>query len=820
MPDNSPVKKAVEEGKKRAKDFVKGLILHAAPWVLLVLVIVIFLAWIVEFMDMFKFDNMFNWLKGTDSGYMVDSQRIYHIVGHLDDYEYKLINEVEDEYDEDLFKKELKNAHFDPDLFTSGSEENKVIYRLIKNGLDISEYSSEEELKCLPLFIKASVSNSSPYLGLTTGELKGKIEIYRQKENLTDFQQLKFIKKEELQAKIAADRNNARKYFSLTNDGKIIVAVHNSTEEEWSFPGLTTEAQKRHPDWNRPAVSTPEYKELSLEYQNIIGPHTISFEFLHAMLIKTKDPAFCTELANNVIYDGSSNPIKIYIYDNTTIETTVVDTTYRGQLKREYKYNCNITYTDIYGNVYQDINWPFYLKTPPHDYFDTEPYTYKHQYKKITTYDNPIIVLQEANSLFYSYTKPICTTNTPPIDPITVTNPYGGEQPKAPGNPHLETSPIILEHTAGEEAKNLYQTTYPERIVNSIWFGWIGSTGISKGNIYKYFLTEEKEEVITITQNRTEYTESDANVAFNEGDKSFYKTFTDEKYEDARSAIYETDISLFQMLGFSSKASYFIDLLKYTMWRESGKNYGVTTLELLNILEQVKLSSVYQSTASQVLQFNVKDSTYFITDPNVLASALSGYPELQQHAELLIQYQTQYNINAMAVASACIMQTQGGANLSVATTNNLFGILNPDGSIKIYLDQEDSIKDFYEKLNNQINTNTVTNTSVFAATVFENSQEDQIEWKKHYDAIILEIYKKQSIVDIPTTLQWGTPTLNPNMQQDGYVATYPSKSGRVYKEWAQNMGPWGPQQPGQKDFIRKRLVPKSFCLYSCKWLWI
>lgn len=797
MAENPVSKKLKEEAKKRAKDIVKGAVMHVLPYLLIALIVIIILAWIFEALDYFRFENMFGWLKATDSGYIVDNQGIYHIEGFLDDYEYKLINTVNDNYDEDLFYEELENAHFDKDLFTSDSEENKILYQLIINGLDISEYDTEEELKCLPLFIKASVSNSSPHLGLTSGEFKGKIEIYRQEEGETSFKQLKFIKKDKLKEKIDEDKKNSRKYFSLTDDGKIMVGVNNATEEKWQFPGVNSKEAKRHPDYGKDDVKTSEYKELLLEYQNVIGSHIISFEFLHSMLLKTKNPDFCKELANNIKYDGL-NPIQLYIYDNTLVEETVVNTLYRGDLQLKYLYNCNITYTDVDGNVYPEHNnWDFYLKTPGKDYFKTEPYEYEHKYTKIKTYSNPIIILQKANSIFYNYERPICTITESTSIPTVVINPFEGAQYKEPGSPELEISPILLPYTVIEEATNEYQIQNPLRIVNNIWCGWIGSTGTSKGNIYKYFLTEEKEETITYTQTKAEYTESPANVEFNENNKSFYQTFIDEEHKEARAEIYINDISLFEMLALSPKTSYFIDLLKYTMWRESGQNYGVTNLELLNLLEQVEANSMYQSAANQVLQFDIEDSTYFITDSTKLFAALSGYSELQAQVALLIQQQTQYGINAITVVSAAIMQTEGGNNTSIISgTNNLFGILNPDGSIKVYSSKEESIKDFYQKLKNQINTNNTTSTNAITAAVFEHSSEDQIEWKKNYDATILETYKKQTEVEIPSTLGWGTPTINPNHTQDGYMFTYPSKSGRIYTEWAQNMGPWRSKKSG------------------------
>jgi uncharacterized membrane protein len=80
MAGNPLVEKAKEEAKKRIKDAVKHAVAHASPYILLVILVLVLIAWIVGVLDLIKFsnifDDMFGWLKGKDSGYVLNGPGI------------------------------------------------------------------------------------------------------------------------------------------------------------------------------------------------------------------------------------------------------------------------------------------------------------------------------------------------------------------------------------------------------------------------------------------------------------------------------------------------------------------------------------------------------------------------------------------------------------------------------------------------------------------------------------------------------------------------------------------------------------------------
>ncbi len=807
---------AKDKVKNVVKEGAKHVIKVIAPYLLVAVVVFVLLAWVIELLDKFKFENLFGWLLPSETTLKVGTG-IYQIEYWGGDYEYKL--DIDDVWNETDFYDKITRAHFDTAKFPNSSDEelekNKILYKLILQGLDISEYESEEELLCLPLFIKATTAAAYPDLGWTNGDFKGKVEVWRIQEDGT-FKKLKYVDLEidkplvkSFKTQVAADKNKALELFTLDNEGNIYVGSPYTTINDFSYSWFNDAANIAKTETTS---STDEgITATSLPYSSVIGQYAVSFEFLQALLIKTKDVDFCTEIANKIMNDTK---IVLKIYDNKKTFITNTKESISGDMNCQYLYETHLVYKDNLDNEFSE-DWIYEpTKVTP----KIERYSYDKNYKKTTTTSYPKLILGEASSIFFNFTQDCSVANS--NDTQGPFYNYGTESTRS--NDFISEGKIWdYSNEIKNDAINTYENLYLDgdgnktRTVTNIDFGEAGwGPGSSLwGKIIRTFLTEKVDTETTTQSTSTTYTENTPNIEF-KLTSGFYETFTNPQYKDAKSFIYETDESLFQLLESSSKSSGFVPILKYIMFKESGTDYGIKDAEINDILNQLKNNSTFNPIMS--LGFEITNSGYFITNVDELKIVLAGYPELVNQAQYLLDLQNMYGINAVAVASASILQTEGG---NTATNNNIFGIKLEDGTLKTYTSIEDSIENFFELIKEQKEIINKNNTESIINVIFANNdatEQDKINWKQQQGAEIIDLYEKQEQVKIPDNINAGEEG-NGNFDS-GYPDTYTSaKSGRTFKNWKQNLGPYQDKAAWDKTVKKLGCGMTSVAIIASGW---
>ena len=239
-----------------------------------------------------------------------------------------------------------------------------VLGALMDNGADL-DYYSEEELHCIPAFVKAEAAtqnldlrpNSEKQSGKRTGEyvdnfkpktiqelaeneVPGTILVQRTNTNGTTKVTLEYKTKEEFYNLVGENNKEAINYFTIGDDGNIVIAKWDNvlvTILDGEYPENLDESEKVNPtkDTGEDIIITEP-----IPYTQYIAKYKMPFEILVQLLVITEEPEFCMELVDYVL----NSKIVINIQEEETI--TVTDET------RNYKiHNKDEKYVDYQVNV-------------------------------------------------------------------------------------------------------------------------------------------------------------------------------------------------------------------------------------------------------------------------------------------------------------------------------------------------------------------------------------------------------------------------------------------------------------------------------------
>lgn len=262
---------------------------------------------------------------------------------------------ITDNYtDEDIerIKSEMEsNTTHNPSDFTDF--ELAVLGALMDNGLDLGLYSTEE-LKCLPLFIKAEASTQ--YLDLRKNsekldkngnykpreaddlkenEVPGVILVQRTNTNSDEPVTLEYKQKSDFDKMVSDNNVDVKNYFTTSESGDLVVAEweHIVVDVSDSYPEEIEEVERE--------ASKDEYTITTTEipYSQYITKYTLPFDFLTQLLVVTRDTDFCREVANIVL--GSK--IVINVQEEETITDSTEVKTYTIHEKDEKRINYEIS---------------------------------------------------------------------------------------------------------------------------------------------------------------------------------------------------------------------------------------------------------------------------------------------------------------------------------------------------------------------------------------------------------------------------------------------------------------------------------------------
>lgn len=353
--------KAKDEAKKQGKKKIVSLIvahpigvLAVLGVILIVTVIVILLA---GFHSIITYDSAKDASDAKKSAVAIsidgttgitDTTKV--IVSKTDNGTYEINNSFTDE-ELDEIKEDIKESTVNISEFTDF--EIGIIGALLDNGVDIDDYE-EDELKCLPAFLKAesctqfldlrpnsqkfdSNGNYKPrqMSELSENEIPGIILVQRTNTKETAPTPLEYKKLEDFNSLVTNNDINVKNYFTINEKGNLIIAKWDNTSVtvNGNFPQEIPEEEKVQAK-NENIITTTE-----IPYSQYVSKYTMPFEFLTQLMIITEDPEFCKEVTDIVL--GSK--IVINIQEEETITTDVESRTYDVHSKEEKYIDYEVT---------------------------------------------------------------------------------------------------------------------------------------------------------------------------------------------------------------------------------------------------------------------------------------------------------------------------------------------------------------------------------------------------------------------------------------------------------------------------------------------
>lgn len=360
-----------KRNKQSPKKIIKKVI-KVITMIPLILKIIVILLLVITLLSVIG--EVMDWIKGSDAkevvGGAIEYQYVsysgsqteiekngYKIIPQIDQYVggYKLafafFDENGKEVPEDEVLENIKNKLKENDIdFNKLTTTNlKIIAVLEKNGLKLGRYS-QEELKCLPMFIKAEIATQNFDIRDSKDEIDlesildndliyGTIDVTKTKVGsdgnevstplqFLDYEEFKIIKEQN-------DISKANNYFSIDEEGNLVFAKWSKKTVEVSYKdksgnNLGEEQLAQIPEENKvnPIEGDNRVDFLPIDYKENVNPYSLNFGLLSDLLITTQNPEFCMELCKLAF----NSQVVIDFREETTIIDEYVDNTYNNTI--------------------------------------------------------------------------------------------------------------------------------------------------------------------------------------------------------------------------------------------------------------------------------------------------------------------------------------------------------------------------------------------------------------------------------------------------------------------------------------------------------
>lgn len=363
--------KLKDEGKKQAKKKLIQLIASHPMGALIVLGVIVAVIIIVVLFAGFEDIIIFDWAQDTSNAKKTainlsltsnetDNENTKITVSKTDDGNYNISNNYTEEELNNI-KEKINQTTIDSSKFTDF--EIGIIGALLDNGVDIDDYE-EDELKCLPAFIKAEActqyldlrpnsekqkgKNTGDYIdkyepkidGLDENEVPGVILVQRTNTSSTSPITLEYIEKSKFEELVDNKDENVINYFTINEKGNLVIA-------KWDYIRVTVKGdypenlneEEKVQERDEYIITDPRTDSTTeIPYIQYISKYKMPFDFLMQLLAITEDTNFCREVADVVL--GSK--IIINIQEEETITTTTEVRTYDVHSKEEKIIDYNI----------------------------------------------------------------------------------------------------------------------------------------------------------------------------------------------------------------------------------------------------------------------------------------------------------------------------------------------------------------------------------------------------------------------------------------------------------------------------------------------
>ena len=455
---------------------------------------------------------------------------------------------------------------------------DEVIQTLEENNGVLDQYISNSNRKeYLKAFIRAELITQFPDLRnknkigtqVKDNEIQGCIQIHRASSDSTNGATtlLEYIDYDTFNSYITNGDSSATNRFTLDTNGNLVVA---------GWKRVTTNINSTVPDVEN-INNQVEYSLTtnSINYQSLLKQYTMPFDFLWALTVMGEDEDF----AYNVAQLALDSKIIITVQDNLTTVTTHIYEEYDVQEKTQKSATIVATVDNTNYSKQVEIE----NETDPVNYYiETE-------IKDENCRTN--IDITYADTWIVEYTNPY--SNVIPSEDvnedIVEIDDTGYE---------LKESSILASDSDISSA--LYdfqvekcgdQSTYSSKLQQGKVSGTIGTI------TYKKFERKlNQKTTTTVTTSYNTYTKGSPTVTEktdkDSSEDNFVTLFI--KFDKAKTNILSAPEWLFEMLEGSPKASDTVDILKYLLYKATGKNYGVKELDL-NIYNSSNFSTVFTS---------------------------------------------------------------------------------------------------------------------------------------------------------------------------------------------------------------------------------
>lgn len=446
-----------------------------------------------------------------------------------------------------------------------------------KHGV-LDKYISDKNVKeYLKAFIRAELITQYPDLrnankiGTATknNEIQGCIQVHRASSSATDGQTqlLTYIDYDTFSSYISSGDSNATNHFSLDANGNLIVAgwTRVTTNVESNISGVENIKDK------------VEYNLLanSIDYRTLLKMYSMPFDFLWALTVMSEDEDFAYSVAQLAL----ESKIIIEVQDNlTTVETEIYE-----EYDIQEKINKRATITAVVDDVSHSKQATSEKENDPVNYYT------RTNIKEETCRTNIDITYADTWLMEYTntYSNVIPTGNT-----------NKEEEPKEDTNYELKESGTLDSDSSISSQLYDYKVGLCGGTAKYLLKLATGKVSGSIGTIYynKYERAINQTTTTTITTTYNTYTKGTPSLTEkidkNSTKDNFVTLFI--KYDKANKNILSAPSWLFEMLEGNPKTSDMVDILKYLLYKATGKDYGVTELDL-NIYNSSSFSSVSTS---------------------------------------------------------------------------------------------------------------------------------------------------------------------------------------------------------------------------------
>ena len=496
----------------------------------------------------------------------------------------------------------------------------------------------------------------------------------------------------------------------------------------------------------------------TVDYQSMVEPYTMPFDYLWAYLVIGEEKKFVFELAD-LVYNSD---IQITVHDKLTVDNDVDEKNYTERIKAEV--NAKVKVTCSCGASKSGS------KKCVHD-----PHS-DNNYKTTTT------VITQTNTVDIAVTR----ANVWIVD---YKNDYVHEKPTKDVSTSSSTEPDTKYSPSG--TGNSYSCDDINNLVNNLTSGLshaIDSTNpntIDAHNVSvdkdinvkyynRYINIKHNYTNIVVNSNYVSGTPELKEKTDKDTAPNFVTIFNDYSNRLCKSRIKDASSWLFEILE-TNDTSNMLDLTKYLLYKATGSDYGKTEFDFT----QFYPGELTSAGADDYIVHTQKSSQdIVIKDVKTLKKAFRGYSrseKLVSHAQEFLYYQNKYNVNAVFAAAVAIDETTAGTKgNAVNGKHNWFNIKNGGGGeYKSYSSDGESIKHFYETIANGKNYFTQNKFTVhdIGMTYCENADKPG-GWIENVNKFMTQMFSAVGINDTSSSSSYGGSGGNSNnVANSGAVGT-------------------------------------------------